>query len=79
MLQVLAVGAQALQWHQFIGRLDHDPQYACPRCLGNARPIDGRSTLHVKVVGTKIKVHESKFLSKSRPHDRQRRWGLDVI
>ena len=38
------------------GRLNQDPQYACPRCLGIARPIDGRPTTEVNVDGSMLTV-----------------------
>ena len=38
------------------GRLVQDTQYACPRCLGNARPIDGRPTTQVDIDGSPLEV-----------------------
>ena len=33
-----------------------DPDYVCPRCRGEARPIDGRSITHVDIDGTMLDV-----------------------
>ena len=38
------------------GRLIADPEYVWPRCLGNARPIDGRPIKEVEVDGHKLDV-----------------------
>ena len=38
------------------GRLVHNTLYACPRCLGNACPIDGRPTTLVDIDGSPLEV-----------------------
>ena len=38
------------------GTLVADPDYKCPRCLGTARPIDGRPIKEVDVDGEKLEV-----------------------
>ena len=38
------------------GRLVQNSQYACPRCLGNARPIDGRPTTLLDIDGSPLEV-----------------------
>ena len=38
------------------GALREDPDYRCPRCLGTARPIDGRPTTEVDLGGEKLEV-----------------------
>ena len=38
------------------GRLVQNTQYACPRCLGNARPIDGCPTTQVDIDGSPLEV-----------------------
>ena len=42
------------------GRLAEDPDYACPRCCDQARPIDNRPVTQVDVDGTQLDV-ESNF------------------
>ena len=41
------------------GRLRPDPEYACPRCCGTARPIDGRLVQKVSVDGVSYDVESS--------------------
>ena len=41
------------------GKLMHDPGYTCPRCLGHARPIDGRPVSQVEVDGSLLDVEAS--------------------
>ena len=41
------------------GRLNVTPDYVCPRCLAQARPIDGRPTTQVEVDGTLLNVEAS--------------------
>ena len=41
------------------GRLNVTPDYVCPRCLDQARPIDGRPTTQVEVDGTLLDVEAS--------------------
>jgi hypothetical protein len=38
------------------GRLVQNTQYTCPRCMGIARPIDGRPFSHVDIEGSKLDV-----------------------
>lgn len=40
-------------------RLITNPSYVCPRCLGQARPIDGRPVTQVDVDGTQLDVEAS--------------------
>ena len=40
-------------------RLADDPDYVCPRCRDEARPIDGRPLDNVEVDGTKLEVEAS--------------------
>ena len=42
------------------GRLAEDPDYVCPRCCDQARPIDNRNVKQVDVDGTQLDV-ESNF------------------
>ena len=42
------------------GRLAEDPDYVCPRCCDQARPIDNRPVTQVDVDGTLLDV-ESNF------------------
>ena len=42
-----------------IGRLTANPLYVCPRCNGQARPIDGRPFTQVDVDGTLLDVEAS--------------------
>ena len=42
------------------GKLSEDPEYVCPRCLGMARPIDGRTATGVSVNDCLLDV-ESEF------------------
>ena len=42
------------------GRLAEDPDYVCPRCCDQARPIDNRPVTQVDVDGTQLDV-ESNF------------------
>ena len=42
------------------GRLAEDPDYACPRCCDQARPIDNRPVTQVDVDGTQLNM-ESNF------------------
>ena len=44
------------------GRLVQKTQYACPRCLGNARPIDGGPTTIVDIDGSPPEVIPTFFL-----------------
>ena len=37
-------------------RLFEDPNYICPRCKGEARPIDGRTVTEVDVDGTMLEM-----------------------
>ena len=41
------------------GSLTADPGYTCPRCRGDARPIDGRPITVVEVDGTNLDVESS--------------------
>ena len=41
------------------GRLTANPDYVCPRCLDQARPIDGRPVTQVDVDGTLLDVEAS--------------------
>ena len=41
------------------GRLNVNPDYVCPRCLDQARPIDGRPITQVEVDGTLLDVDAS--------------------
>ena len=41
------------------GRLNVTPDYVCPRCLDQARPIDGRPITQVEVDGTLLNVEAS--------------------
>ena len=43
------------------GRLNVTPDYVCPRCLDQARPIDGRPITQVEVDGTLLDVEASLF------------------
>ena len=41
------------------GRLNVTPDYVCPRCLDQARPIDGRPITQVEVDGTLLDLEAS--------------------
>ena len=41
------------------GPLTADPAYVCPRCQGEARPIDGRPVTEIDVNGTRLDVESS--------------------
>ena len=41
------------------GRLNVTPDYVCPRCLDQARPIDGRPIAQVELDGTLLDVEAS--------------------
>ena len=43
-----------------VGRLANNPLYVCPRCLGTARPIDGRPVTNIVVNGSELDA-ENKF------------------
>ena len=42
-----------------VARLTAMPEYTCPRCRGEARPIDGRPATHVTVNGEQLDVDPS--------------------
>ena len=44
---------QEMQWH---GPLRPDPDCRCTRCLGTARPINGRTVKEVKVDDEKLEA-----------------------